>query len=563
MPSQKWAVSFVGQAGQGVMTTGNIFARVMMSLGFEVFVYNEYPSLIKGGQNISQVSFAPKGPLAQADKSDVQVFLAKNLETPKALAMTQHNGVNIGIDAIGNEIGTSPEIVANQVALGMVGKLFGIYLEVLQQTVIAEFASAKKRAIVQQNVAALGRGWRAVGQKFKLVSIKNNQVKKQAKELYTGNQLVALGALKAGMSFFAGYPMTPATGILQTLVDLKKTGNSTVTVIQPEDEIAAVNMALGASFAGARAMVATSGGGFALMSEGLGLAGVTELPLVVVVSQRPGPATGMPTWTGQGDLRTVLHAGQDDFPRIVLAPTNHSECFSIMPTAFYLAEKYQLPVIVLLDKYLSESWASIDLGKVKTTRSNKRQSMQTEGSVSGYKRYRVTQNGVSVRTIPGVRGGEHLANSYEHDQYGWTSEDAGVRIQQTKKRMAKFITVASREMGFKNIIVEKQRKVGVIVWGSTAIPAREALARLPESSFKLLTVDTLFPFDKFKLRDFMHSAKRVVFFEGNITGQFLDLVKQWEGVDMQKCRFVPKIDGRPFFADEMITILTEEAKHAG
>jgi len=364
-----------GEAGYGILSAGEIFAYACAHGGLETFAYLEYPSLIRGGHNTYQVLVREDN--VQSHSSQVDLLVALNKETiDRHLTEVVKDGalvydsnekdlrdyvcsradagcLGVPLEDLTKQAG-GEKVMRNMVAVGVSFGLVKYPYDFIVELIDQVF-SKKGAKMVQLNQAAAKAGYDYAQTNFAEKFDYQLKVKlnKDQRMLINGNEAIALGAIKAGLKFYAAYPMTPATSILHYLVAQER--DYKLVVKQTEDEIAAMNMVVGASFAGVRSMTATSGGGFALMSEALGLAGMTECGTVVVIAQRPGPATGLPTWTEQGDLRFALHAGQGDFPRVVLAPGDPEECFYMTFQAHNLADKYQLPVIVLTDKYMAEA----------------------------------------------------------------------------------------------------------------------------------------------------------------------------------------------------------------
>jgi 2-oxoglutarate ferredoxin oxidoreductase subunit alpha len=385
--------------------------------------------------------------------------------------------------------------------------------------------------------------------------------------LVDGNEAVGLGALAAGIGMYCAYPMTPASTLLHYLAAHDREYG--VVVKHTEDEIAAMNTVIGASFAGARAMCATSGGGFSLMVEGFGLAGVSESAIVVGVFTRPGPATGLPTWTEQSDLRFVIHAAQGEFPRVVLAPGDRTDAFELTWKAFNLADQLQTPVVILGDTYLSDNRESVppfdtaavcvDRGKL-VTDGDLKDHPEALDDAGLYLRYKVTPDGVSTRALPGVTGAVQVVNSYEHDEYGYGAqgEEAAVRVAQNEKRMRKLDHACS--------LVPPPARFGadpatsdmsILCFGSTKGPVREAVSWLAAEGLDVavMQIVTLWPFPVNEVSEFMDRSKRTMVVEGNLTGQL-------EGLIRQKCLRAPdwrinRYDGRPFSPEQVYETVKE------
>ncbi|MFZ2410860.1 MAG: 2-oxoacid:acceptor oxidoreductase subunit alpha, partial [Candidatus Methanoperedens sp.] len=383
------------------------------------------------------------------------------------------------------------------------------------------------------------------------------------KMLLTGNDAICMGAIKAGCKFYSAYPMTPASSILHFMAANERRFN--IVVKHTEDEISAINMAIGAGFAGVRAMCGTSGGGFCLMSEGYGLAGMIEVPVVVIMAMRPGPSTGMPTWTEQGDLKFVLAASQGDFPRPVIMPGDNEECFYMTAGAFNIAEKYQTPVIVLTDKYLAESHKTtekFDTGRISIDRGlyATPQELAASDEKTFFKRYKFTENGISPRTIPGMKKGIYTAASDEHDEEGNITEEIGIRVKMMQKRMKKLDTLA-KELKHPDIFGQKDAKVTIIAAGSTKGPIKEAIIALEKEGIGVNYLQILYlaPFPAEKVADVIDSAKKTVVVENNFTGQLADIIREKTGRNVT--RRILKYDGRPFYPEEIQSAIKEVIAH--
>jgi len=421
--------------------------------------------------------------------------------------------------------------------------------------VIANVFGDKGAEIVEMNHAAAKFGYEYATKNLDLKSFpyklkaktKNNEAL-----AVTANDAVSLGAVAAGCKFMSSYPMTPASSILHNLAAWgEKVG---MVVKHSEDEISAIHMAIGAGFAGVRSMTATSGGGFALMNEGLSLAGITETPVVIAESQRPGPATGLPTWTEQGDLAYVVNSGHGEFIRVVLTPGDAEEAFYLTTQAFNLAEKYQIPVFILLDKYISEGHqlvSNLDLDKIEIDRGLLLTEKDLE-KIKDYKRYQVTKSGVSPRAIPGQKGGVHLANSDEHDEHGFTIEGftPQIRVDQVEKRLAKLEGIL-KEVPSPRLFGPEKARITLIGWGSIKGVVLEALKSLDDVNF--LYVPCPWPLPEEKMRQAVKGVKKLVDIENNATGQFANLLRQQTGIEVDEKLL--KYDGAQFFPEEVVESL--------
>jgi 2-oxoglutarate ferredoxin oxidoreductase subunit alpha len=372
-----------------------------------------------------------------------------------------------------------------------------------------------------------------------------------------GNEALALGALAGGCKFIAGYPMTPTTPIMEYLAD--KSQHYDVVAVHVEDEIAAINMAVGAGYAGVRAMVATSGGGFCLMVEGLALAGMTETPVVVVLGQRPGPATGLPTRTEQGELWFALHAGHGEFPRAVLAPATAEEAFYAMIKAFNLAEKYQTPTILLTDHHLASSYTTVkrfDLDQVKIDRGELLSDEELNGS-HDYKRHIVTNLGISPRALPGQGKALVITDSDEHDEAGHIIEDAETRNRQNLKRLRKLDGLKAE---INNPKFHESQNTGftLIGWGSTYGAIREAAEILKEDSIAVnaLHFSEIWPFPTEAVSSVLNNSAQSIVIENNATAQMAQLIRRETGHKVSGS--ILKFDGRPFSPGEIVARLKKE-----
>jgi 2-oxoglutarate ferredoxin oxidoreductase subunit alpha len=405
--------------------------------------------------------------------------------------------------------------VAGTIAVGIVLKLFSEKLTYAKDVLGASL----KEKYLDINLQAIRKGHDLAEERY---PCRSGRFSKWMN--VTGSQAVALGAIAGGLQFYAAYPMSPSTAIMEYLAS--KSGEAEMVVEQAEDEIAAVNMAIGASFAGARAMTGTSGGGFSLMVEGLGLAGISETPLVIVDVQRPGPATGLPTRTEQGDLKFVISASQGEFPRIVIAFKNHEDSFYTTARALALAERYQVPVLLLSDQYLADSSATVkpfDLGRI--TKAG------PEGVPEGeeYLRYRITESGISPRLAPGQSAHLVYADSDEHDEKGWITESAEVRNSMVEKRMRKLKSFQPMEPDF---LGGEDFDTLLIGWGSMYGPLAEAVEMLGEEGKKIaaLVFGDVYPLPQKRLLEKAAQAKTIVNVEQNATGQFAGLIREETGI---------------------------------
>ncbi len=571
MPKTDFSFKIGGEAGYGIMSSGLIFAKTCLRSGYFVCDQTEYPSLIRGGHNTYTIRASEEEIFSVLKPIDLLVALNENTITYHKEELSKNSQVILNADKIDiKKISPlrkskvypvplislaqkieAPEIMMNNVALGASIAVLQGDFETLAKVIEDIFGGAGKKEAVDLNVKAARAGFDFVKENFKELKVDFNLKKRKeiGKLLLSGNEALSLGATKAGLGFFACYPMTPVNSILSYFA--QKGPDLNVVYVQPEDEISGINMAIGAAFAGTRAMVATSGGGFSLMVEGYGLAGMTETPLVIVEGQRPGPSTGLPTWGGQGDLRFVLHASQDDFPRVVLAPGDTKECFFLTTSAFNLAEKYQTPVVILTDRHLAEGhwWTDpFEEGKVKIDRGAL---LTAKEQQKEYKRYEITNSGISPRAIPGRKGFTFVANSDEHSEEGFSEESVEVRQAMVEKRMRK-LTACQREIPNPNVYGQGSQ-ITLVGWGSSKGPILEAQKILLKEKIKtqFLHLNYLNPLPEKFLTKFFSKVKEenALMIEQNSTAQCSGLIREKIGFNI-KHHFL-KYDGRPFFPEEI------------
>lgn len=564
--SINWKVG--GPAGEGVMSTGLIFSKTCSRHGLKIFDYTEYPSLITGGHNTYQVYASPSGADAQFQLLDVLVAFDKPTLDLHPGETTDHTVIifdasDDGIVAaehalpgqkfdlpmvrLATEVGGS-RVMANNVALGASVYLFGLDLEVLN-SVIADVFGRKGKEVVEKNQASAKAGYDYAVENFGQPVAAVSKVADKSYLTMTGNEAISLGAIAGGLQFYAAYPMTPSSSILHYLA--AKAPVADIVVKHAEDEISAINMALGANFAGVRAMTGSSGGGFSYMTEALGLSGVAEIPLVVVESMRPGPALGMPTWTAQGDLLFILTASQDEFPRFVLAPGDAQEAFYMSRLALELSEKYQTLTMLVSDKYLSESRYTLEINEVEFKNERHGLATRPQKDVSGfYKRYEVTESGVTDRSIPGQVGGEYICNSYEHDEFGFSTEEGSVRVEQMNKRNKKMD--AMRGEILPQFFEDSGGAMTLVGFGSTKGVLLEAkrILQLEGIAINILNLSWLWPFPSDQVLGNLSREVPFAVVEGNSYGQLAKVMKMETGLETP--HHLRKYDGRPFYPHEVV-----------
>lgn len=565
-------------AGWGIKSAGQTLARSFVLAGLNTFDLTEYPSLIRGGHNTYHLRVSPDELFSHVEATDLLVALDSETVELHLQEITEGGAViydpdkrdesaesiksrrpdlcvvAVPFERIARDKGGSA-IMRNVVALGAALGHLDFPLSHLTDSLRAQFAH-KDPEVAETNIQVAAAGWTHARREacefpYAIAPVENAP----ERVLLDGNEAIGLGALAAGLGFYAAYPMTPASSLLHFMA--KHAESQGVVVKHTEDEIAAMNMVVGAAFGGARAMCATSGGGFSLMVEAFGLAGVSESAVVVGLMTRPGPATGMPTWTEQSDLRFALHASQGEFPRVVLAPSDPTEAFELTWRAFNLADQLQTPVILLGDAYLSDHRQSAPAPDTRGVRVE-RGDIQTEGKVDDYLRYRVTESGVSPRVLPGVHGAQQIVNSYEHDEHGWGAQGelAEVRTAQNAKRLRKLrlardLVPPPRRHG------PEEADVSIVCFGTTARPVREAIRMLAADgiSVNALQVVTVWPFPAGSVTGFIEGAKRTCVIEGNATGQLQGLIREQCLLDVD--RSLRRSDGRPISPEQVAGFLKE------
>jgi 2-oxoglutarate ferredoxin oxidoreductase subunit alpha len=571
-----------GKAGEGIMATGIIFSQSCSRGGLHIFDISEYPSLIKGGHNTLQVRVEDREIFSQVREVNILIALNKETILMHKDEISDGGGIIcdiadvIDLKELRDNIRLYPipfndiikeinaqAIMKNNVALGASIALVDYDFKIVSK-VIKDTFKRKGASIIDENTRAAKAGYDFIKKNFKDdFKYRLEKTGEQGRMILTGNDALCIGAINAGCKFYSAYPMTPASSILHFMASQERRFN--IVVKHTEDEICAINMAIGAGFAGVRAMCATSGGGFCLMTEGYGLAGMLEVPIVVILSMRPGPSTGMPTWSEQGDLKFAMNASHGDFPRPILIPGDNEECFYMTMEAFNIAEKYQTPVIVLTDKNLAESHKSLD--KFDASRmSIDRGAYATPSELAAspgttfFKRYRLTENGISPRTIPGTKKGIYSASSDEHDEEGNITELIDNRMKMMHKRERKMDTLA-KELKQPELIGPADADVTVIFAGSTKGPVREASVTLEKegTTVNYLQISYLNPFPSEKVSKVIDSASKIVVVDNNFTGQLCDIIREKTGKSIAH-KFL-KYDGRPFYPEEIHTAIKEVVSH--
>lgn len=545
--SHEISIIIAGAAGQGIDTITQVIAETVKQSGYNIFYTKEYMSRIKGGCNSSSIRIAENKVCAYKEKADFAFAVSK-----EDLDHIKNRIYDNTIVISDYDIQDSLNKFKNTVISGIIIGILNIDLVLLQENLKKTF-SDKDNDIIEKNLQAATKGYE-IGKNLTLEKNISINIQKNAaienEILINGNDAVALGCIAGGIDFISAYPMSPSTGILTFMAKHSKEFN--ILVEQAEDEIAAINMGLGAWYAGARAMTSSSGGGFALMCEGVSLAGMIESPMVIYIGQRPGPATGLPTRTEQGDLNLALYSGHGEFPRIILSPGNLEDCFYLAKKAFDLADKFQVPVFILSDQYLVDSCYNTKLFDVENTD----MSEYIEKTEENYKRYVLTQNGISPRGIPGYGDGFVVVDSDEHDEDGHITENLDLRIQMVEKRMSKIKSI-KREAISPEYTGKADAKILIVGWGSTCNIIKEALNNINNPDIAFLHFKQVFPLSKDVLLYFKNANvfKKVICIENNFTGQFANLLKQ--ELDITADEKILKYNGLPFSVEELVEKINE------
>jgi len=558
------SVVIAGEAGQGVETASDIMVKVFKMAGYNVFSCKEYMSRVRGGVNSSTIRISSGTISSYVDKMDFLVMLSPNLTghlekriTDETFILYDEAFKNPSLDKyktfampLSSEAAKSGgKIFSNVISAGIIFGIFDIAMNLIEEFIRKSF-SDKTEDIILKNIQAVHSGYE-LGRKF----INNNclSVNIQQDELVADkilaslNEAITLGCIAGGCDFIASYPMSPSTAVLTYLA--QKSDEFNIIVEQAEDEIAAINMGLGAWYVGSRAMVSTSGGGFALMIEGISLSGMIESPMVIHLAQRPGPATGLPTRTEQGDLNLALYSGHGEFPRIILTPGTPEDAFCLAQNAFNLADKFQVPVFILTDQYGLESYSlckPFDVNKteiqdfiVKTNQD--------------YQRYKLTDDGLSPRGIPAYGEGLVKLDSDEHDEDSHITEDLDLRIKMVDKRLKK-LELIKKEIYEPELFGHENYKTLLIGWGSTCDCIKEALCHLNNPDIAFLYFKQVYPLSE-KALSYLERAKNTVCIENNATGQFANLIRQETGFNIHYKLL--KYNGLPFSVEELVSKISD------
>jgi 2-oxoglutarate ferredoxin oxidoreductase subunit alpha len=545
MTTKKQDISIViaGEAGQGIQSVEQLLVQILHHSDYFVFSTKEYMSRVRGGSNSTEIRVSPLPVNSFVDRIDILVVLDKKafdhvsyrltddtiIIGDKKHVSTLNHPHTFSFDFLktAKEIGN--KVYANTIAVGLLASLFHIPTDVIKHHISAFFED-KSDQIIADNIQAINQGKefaKDLSQTIRFpqkLNTNNQSTNNESLLLLNGTQSIGLGALAGGCNFISSYPMSPSTGVLTFLASQGEKAN--VLVEQAEDEIAAVNMALGAWYAGARALVTTSGGGFALMGEGLSLAAMTETPVVIHVAQRPGPATGLPTRTEQGDLQLALYSGHGEFPRVIFAPGTLQQGFFLTKKAFDIADAFQIPVIILSDQYFVDSkyQTKTFLGL------EEKPHYHIVETTESYQRYTYDPSGVSPRGIPGHGSGFVHIDSDEHDANGRITERADVRRNMVEKRLRKMQDLQQQSIQ-PTLYGSAEYDVLLVGWGSTVNTIEEARDQLETNRVSFLHFSQVYPLHP-KTKKLLEKARYVIVIENNATAQFADLLEKETGVSV-------------------------------
>jgi 2-oxoglutarate ferredoxin oxidoreductase subunit alpha len=549
-----------GAAGQGVQTVEALLVAVLKREGYHVFASKEYMSRVRGGSNSTEIRITNKPCCASVHRIDILFALDGSvvphlahrigkdtivLGEKKHIEGATGHPIDVPFVRMAGELGNP--IYASTIAVGIALGILGADNAVLKAFLKERFAK-KGDEVITKNIEAAEKGY-SFGKHLAYDESIEVKIARNASPddlLVDGHTAVALGAVAGGCNYISSYPMTPGTGVLNTLAQHgKKLG---IVVDQAEDEIAAINHSIGAWYAGARAIVTTSGGGFDLMTEAVSLSGITETPIVIHLASRPGPSTGLPTRTEQGDLNLALYAGHGEFPRAIFAPGDAEEAFDMARQAFHAADAYQIPTFILTDQDFLDRITAISQDKM---RMGEYENLVVE-TAPGYLRYAITEDGVSPRGIPGYGTGLVGLDSDEHTEDAHITEDATVRIAQHEKRMRKLDGIRAEALMPTEMGDTKHADTIIVAWGSNKGVLEEALEKLDREDVAGLHFSQVYPLPEGAKKLF--ARKKTIVLENNFAGQFAELLKQEYGIKVAEKLL--KYDGNPFYTEEAIEKIT-------
>jgi len=550
LEEKEFSLLIGGKAGDGIDRAGVILGRILSRLGYNLYILRDYPSLIRGGHTFSIIRASQRKIATHKNKIDFLLALNQDTINFHQQRLKDNSVIIYDSDAVKLEVEPTTvktigvpltkiikeekatEVMRNSCLIGAFCKIAGVEWTVLDDVLRKNIAKD-----IDLNLKIAQRGYNEVKEVMKI-----EKISPQSLPLLTGNEAISLGLIKAGLKAYIAYPMTPSSPILHFLADLAKEFN--LEVIHPESEIAVILMALGFAYTGRKVAVGTSGGGFCLMTEGLSFAGMAELPIVIIVGQRPGPSTGLPTYSAQTELHFIQNAGQGEFIRFIVAPGDAQEAYYWSAMALNIAWKYQIPAFMLSDKNLGEGVVSFDMDII--------DSIKEEGAIlwdgkSEYKRYMITENGVSPLAFVPEKKAIIKVNSYEHDEFGITTEDPQITAMMQEKRLrkGKYLLEELRKYKTVHIYGDKKASVALLCWGSNKGVCVEAGEDL---GLKVIQPVVLSPFPDEEFKEAIKGVKKLICVENNATGQLARLISSYGFKVDEK---ILKYDGRPFALDEL------------
>jgi 2-oxoglutarate ferredoxin oxidoreductase subunit alpha len=566
-----------GESGEGIVTIGDLFTRIAAYHGHWVYTFRTFPAEILGGHVVFQIRVGSEPLRAVGDEIDVVVGLNQeacqkhydlirdggtfvyNADTVTVPEDHRVQRIGVPMDALAEEIGVGARAGRNVIMVGVLTAIFEMACD--QAETVIRKRLGKNEELLEMNLLSLRRGYEWARENLPAAAslrLPEGAERGGDRLILTGNQAIAIGALAGGLTFFAGYPITPATDIMEFLAGTLPAAGG--TLVQAEDEIASISMCVGASFSGARAMTATSGPGMALMQEMIGHASMTEIPVVIVDVQRAGPSTGMPTKTAQADLWMALYGGNDEGPRIVIAPTSVEDSYYQIIHALNMAERYQMPVILLSDQALSSRIESIPPIPLKGLPQMERLlAGPRKGGDGAYQRYAITEDGLSPMALPGTPGLQYTAEGLEHLETGAPNYAPDQHVGMMNKRWRKLETAYQEYRtlpGMFSTFGAEEPDLGVITWGTTEGPVREAIARAQAAGRKVAAFvpRVLSPLPREELRAFAEKCQTLLIPELNSRGQFARLLRSELGIEGHA---LSKYDGLPFFTKEIEAAINE------
>jgi len=572
-PLPRLTIKVSGASGQGINSVGEVIAKSLKEAGFYTFGYREYPSLIKGGYSSHQVDFSDQPLLAPSEKCDIMITLGRaalhqylpSLDTNGILIhclphlnfnaaeqkFITDNNINI-IEVPAQEIAVKVgglAVMTNVVLVGMLWQMLGIELAPIEEIIRKEFA--KKPKVIDANIACLQAGYtnaEPVLPKVSISFVPNIALVNDA--LISGNEAIGLGAITAGVRAYFAYPMTPSSSLLSYLSNVYH--ESGMLVKQLEDEISVAQATIGAMFMGTRALTGTAGGGFDLMAETVSLSGMTETPFVCIIAQRPGPATGLPTWTSAADLNIAVYSGHGEYTRLVIAASDIETCYTMIQHAFNYAEEFQIPVLVLTEKQIAESLFQVaDLPPAVPIQRHLLSNEEAQ-KVTPHDRFKITESGISARWLPGQSPATYNGNSDEHLEDGSLTEEAATSKAMYDKRIRKEKLLLDK-LPQPTLLGFEAAATVFVGWGSVKNTVIDCMIEWnkhnPQAQIAYLHYDYVWPLKTDAFNELVQQQKRLILIEQNAYGQLGNLITQSTGYLFKEK--ILKYDGRPFFVEEV------------